>query len=266
MSRLVNAVAFGSLMLAVWQVPPAVAEGWPSWASEAFGRSGNSTAPRRWSTPTLPLEQPPPDLPRNPPPKVGGDISDGGPRPVIAPKAPPVVAFPYTYPAKSIVIDTGGRKLYYVLENGQAYEYAISVGREGFNWTGTETVSRKQEWPSWHPPAEMRERDPSLPEMMTGGVKNPLGAVALYLGKTLYRIHGTNDVRSIGRAASSGCFRMHNASAVHLASITEIGTTVTVVPSLPSPQQVSQSMAPAQPANLPSGVQPGAPKPAAKPN
>jgi lipoprotein-anchoring transpeptidase ErfK/SrfK len=81
----------------------------------------------------------------------------------------------------SLVIDTGGRKLYYVLPEGRAYEYAISVGREGFNWSGTETVSRKQAWPHWYPPAEMRERDPRLPEKMTGGLKNPLGAMALYL-------------------------------------------------------------------------------------
>src|SRR6185437_13791702 len=98
--------------------------------------------------------------------------------------------------------------------------------------SGTETVSRKQAWPDWYPPAEMRERDPQLPEKMAGGLKNPLGAMALYLGNTLYRIHGTNDAKSIGRAASSGCFRMLNAHVLHLASITEIGTTVNVVSSL----------------------------------
>jgi hypothetical protein len=115
------------------------------------------------------------------------------------------------------------------------------VGREGFNWSGTETVSRKQAWPDWYPPAEMRERDPRLPEKMTGGLKNPLGAMALYLGNTLYRIHGTNDAKSIGRAASSGCFRMLNAHVLHLASITEIGTTVNVVPSLPRQPEVSRA-------------------------
>ena len=137
-------------------------------------------------------------------PKIGGDIRDGGPRPEIAPKTPPTVAFAHDFPANSIVINTGARKLYYVLGNGQAYEYAVSVGREGFNWAGTETISRKQAWPDWHPPAEMRDRDPSLPEKMTGGLKNPLGAMALYLGTTLYRIHGTNDVKSIGRAEVVG--------------------------------------------------------------
>ena len=124
-----------------------------------------------------------------------GDIRDGGARPAIAPQAPVQVAFLHDFHINSIVIDTGGRKLYYVLPEGRAYEYAISVGREGFNWSGTEAVSRKQAWPDWYPPAEMRERDPRLPGKMTGGLKNPLGAMALYLGNTLYRIHGTNDAQ-----------------------------------------------------------------------
>jgi hypothetical protein len=105
-------------------------------------------------------------------------------------------------------------------------------------------VSRKQAWPDWYPPAEMRERDPSLPEKMTGGLKNPLGAMALYLGNTLYRIHGTNEAKSIGRAASSGCFRMLNAHVLHLASIAEIGTTVQVVTSLPRRQELSRGPEP----------------------
>jgi hypothetical protein len=134
------------------------------------------------------------------------------------------------------------------------------VGREGFNWTGTETVSRKQAWPDWYPPAEMRERDPALPAKMTGGLKNPLGAMALYLGTSLYRIHGTNDVASIGSAQSSGCFRMLNSAVVHLASITEIGTTVTVVASLPdSPAEIVR--APEQPVSPP--ISPKGPPPAA---
>jgi lipoprotein-anchoring transpeptidase ErfK/SrfK len=107
------------------------------------------------------------------------------------------------------------------------------VGRDGFRWTGTERISAKRVWPDWHPPKEMRERDRSLPIKMTGGVRNPLGAMALYLGSSLYRIHGTNDARSIGRAQSSGCFRMMNANVVHLAGLTELGTTVTVVGALP---------------------------------
>jgi lipoprotein-anchoring transpeptidase ErfK/SrfK len=160
-------------------------------------------------------------------------VRDGGARPDIAAEVPPLVAFGYDFPAQSIVIDTGGRKLYYVLADKRAYEYAISVGREGFNWAGTETISRKQAWPDWHPPAEMRERDPKLPEKMTGGLNNPLGAMALYLGNTLYRIHGTNDAKSIGRAASSGCFRMLNGHVIDLSNRVDLGTTVQVIRRLP---------------------------------
>jgi lipoprotein-anchoring transpeptidase ErfK/SrfK len=152
-----------------------------------------------------------------------------------------MVAFPHDFPANSIVIDTGARKLYFVLFENRAYEYPISVGRDGFNWTGTETVSRKQAWPDWHPPPEMRERDPALPEKMTGGLRNPLGAMALYLGNSLYRIHGTNDVKSIGQAQSSGCFRMHNPAVLHLASLADVGTPVAVVSTLPVQREISRA-------------------------
>ena len=217
---------------------PSQAQGWPPWAHDIFGDRGSryERSPR-WAEPER--ESPRRDL--RPVSPEGNEIRDGGARPHIAPIEPPVVSFAYDFPVRSIVIDTGGRKLYYVLGDNRAYAYSISVGREGFNWTGTETVSRKQAWPDWHPPAEMRERDATLPEKMTGGIKNPLGAMALYLGNTLYRIHGTNDVKSIGRAESSGCFRMLNAAVLHLASLTEIGTTVSVVTSLPTPPQVSRA-------------------------
>jgi lipoprotein-anchoring transpeptidase ErfK/SrfK len=165
-------------------------------------------------------------------PARGPALADGGPRPDIKPQAPPVVAFPYGFAPASVVIDTSSRKLYYVLQGGRAYAYAISVGREGFTWTGREEISRKQPWPDWYPPEEMRQRDPKLPEKMTGGLRNPLGALALYLGTTLYRIHGTNDVKSIGRAQSSGCFRMMNSAVMHLASLVDVGTRVEVVHSL----------------------------------
>jgi lipoprotein-anchoring transpeptidase ErfK/SrfK len=170
---------------------------------------------------------------------------DGGPRPQIRAQAPAIVDFPYGYPEASIVIDTSGRKLYYVLPGARAYAYSIAVGREGFSWTGTEQISRKQEWPDWYPPKEMRERDAKLPEKMSGGVRNPLGAMALYLGTTLYRIHGTNHVKSLGQAQSSGCFRMMNASVLHLASLAEVGTSVTVVTSLPKPVEMSKAEGPA---------------------
>lgn len=207
---------------------------WPTWADGVFGER-----------PSQRFEHLPVEPRREQPGGTFGDaVRDGGARPPIEAQAPEVVPFPYEYAPASIVIDTSGRKLFYVLGNAQAYVYPISVGREGFNWTGTETISRKQAWPDWHPPLEMRQRDPRLPEKMTGGVRNPLGAMALYLGNTLYRIHGTNDVKSIGQAQSSGCFRMMNSAVIHLASVAEIGTTVTVVNGLPRGVEMSQAREP----------------------
>ena len=174
----------------------------------------------------------PQDRYRNPDQPQGTAVADGGPRPVIRSIAPPTVPFYASYISGSIVIDVKARKLYYVLGNTRAYAYPIGVGREGFSWTGTEKVSRVAEWPDWHPPAEMRQRQPELPEKMLGGLRNPLGAKAIYLGNTLYRIHGTNDAKSIGRAQSSGCFRMMNEHVTHLASLVQIGADVSVVSSL----------------------------------
>ena len=156
----------------------------------------------------------------------------GGDRPYIEPIAPPVVAFSGPYAPGSIVIDTSKRKLYYVLSTTSAYAYSIGVGRQGFGWTGKEKVSRIADWPDWYPPADMRQRKPSLPTRMLGGIRNPLGAKAIYLGNTLYRIHGTNEPKSIGKAESSGCFRMLNANVLHLAKLVHVGTEVTIVRSL----------------------------------
>ena len=144
------------------------------------------------------------------------------------------MSFPNSYAAGSIVIDTAGRRLYYVLSSTTAYRYPIAVGKQGFAWSGVEKISRKVAWPDWYPPAEMRARKPGLPVHMQGGVRNPLGAMALYLGSTLYRIHGTNDVSSIGTATSSGCIRMTNGNVTHLASIAGVGTTVHVLKRLPA--------------------------------
>lgn len=175
-------------------------------------------------------------------------ILEGGPRPDIAPKAPPLVPFQAAgFAQGAIVIDTGARSLYYVLGNGSAYRYPISVGRDGFRWKGTEKISRVAAWPDWHPPQEMRERDPKLPEVMTGGIRNPLGAKALYLGNSLYRIHGTNDAKSIGYAASSGCFRMMNQNVMHLATLAGPGTTVQVLERLPSAAVADTSPGAAKP-------------------
>ncbi len=159
--------------------------------------------------------------------------SDGGPRPDIPPIAPETVYFSGKYAPGTIIIETAGRQLLLVVSRREALRYSISVGRQGFTWTGTETISRIAEWPDWHPPEQMRERDPKLPEKMTGGIRNPLGAKALYLGDTLYRIHGTNDARTIGYASSSGCFRMLNGHVVDLASRVRVGATVVVIDRLP---------------------------------
>jgi len=162
------------------------------------------------------------------------DTLTGGGRPHIAAAAPPKVSFPNSYGAGSIIIDTAGRHLYYVLSSTTAYRYPIAVGKQGFAWSGVEKISRKVAWPDWYPPAEMRARKPGLPVHMAGGIRNPLGAMALYLGNTLYRIHGTNDVNSIGTATSSGCIRMTNGNVTHLASLAGVGTTVYVLKRLPA--------------------------------
>jgi lipoprotein-anchoring transpeptidase ErfK/SrfK len=130
----------------------------------------------------------------------------------------------------TIIIDTPETYLYLVLGNGKAIRYGIGVGREGFTWSGIKTVARKADWPNWIPPAEMLERQPYLPRFMAGGPGNPLGARAMYLDASLYRIHGTNDAASIGKHVSSGCFRMLNADVIDLYSRVDVGTKVVVLP------------------------------------
>ena len=154
---------------------------------------------------------------------------EGGAKPEIAPEAPPIVYLDKSEPPGTIIVDTNGRHLYYVLPGKRAYAYPISVGRDGFTWTGTERISRIASWPSWTPPPEMHKRQPGLPITVSGGLINPLGAKAMYLGNSIYRIHGTNNARSIGRASSSGCFRLTNAHVIHLATLAKVGTSVRVV-------------------------------------
>ena len=139
-----------------------------------------------------------------------------------------VVSFSENLPAGSIVISTSQRRLYYVMGGGKALRYAIAVGKEGYAWSGTSTVSSKREWPSWTPPPDMRKRKPDLPAFMPGGKDNPLGARALYLGDTLYRIHGTNEPWYMGSAQSSGCIRMTNDDVIDLYGRTKVGATVIV--------------------------------------
>jgi lipoprotein-anchoring transpeptidase ErfK/SrfK len=130
----------------------------------------------------------------------------------------------------TIVIDTPNTYLYLVLGNGRAMRYGIGVGREGFTWAGTQNVTKKAEWPDWTPPPEMIERQPYLPRFMAGGPGNPLGARAMYLGGSVYRIHGTNDPSTIGHRVSSGCIRLTNDDVSDLYSRVNVGTKVVVMP------------------------------------
>lgn len=141
-----------------------------------------------------------------------------------------VVAYDSNQPAGTIVIDTSNTYLYYVLGGGRAIRYGVGVGREGFTWSGSETITRKAEWPDWHPPARMIARQPYLPRFMAGGPGNPLGARAMYLGSTEYRIHGTNDPSTIGKFVSSGCIRLTNEDVEDLFSRARVGTRVVVLP------------------------------------
>ncbi|WP_291748528.1 L,D-transpeptidase [Bauldia sp.] len=144
---------------------------------------------------------------------------------------PQPVYFRTNEPPGTIIIHTDERFLYLVQGNGQAIRYGIGVGRDGFQWQGLLKISRKQEWPDWRPPPEMIQRQPYLPRFMAGGPGNPLGARALYLGDTVYRIHGTNQPRTIGHAVSSGCFRLVNRDVIDLYTRVPVGTKVVVMQS-----------------------------------
>jgi lipoprotein-anchoring transpeptidase ErfK/SrfK len=138
------------------------------------------------------------------------------------------VSYPGNYAPGTIVVNTAERRLYLMLAGGQALRYGIGVGRDGFRWSGTHRISAKKEWPSWTPPSQMLARRPDLPRHMAGGIDNPLGARAMYLGSTLYRIHGSNEPETIGQAVSSGCFRMTNEDVTDLYGRVSVGTTVIV--------------------------------------
>jgi len=140
-----------------------------------------------------------------------------------------VVAYQGTEQAGTIIIDTPRRFLFLVQENGHAVRYGIGVGRPGFTWAGVKEISSKREWPDWTPPPEMLKRRPDLPHHMAGGPENPLGARALYLGSSLYRIHGSNEPWTIGTAVSSGCIRMRNEDVIDLYGRVHVGTKVVVI-------------------------------------
>ena len=148
----------------------------------------------------------------------------GGPGPV--PRT--TVSFQGNYAPGTIIIDTRERRLYLVQDGGRALRYGIGVGRDGFRWGGTHRVTQKKEWPDWTPPPQMLKRRPDLPRFMKGGEDNPLGARAMYLGSTLYRIHGSNEPETIGQAVSSGCFRMVNDDVIDLYDRVRVGATVIV--------------------------------------
>jgi len=173
------------------------------------------------------------------------------------------VSLPTKEPAGTLIVDTPNTYLYYVLGGGRAIRYGVRVGRDGFTWTGVQKISRKAEWPDWHPPTEMIERQPYLPRFMAGGPGNPLGARAMYLGSTVYRIHGTNQPSTIGKFVSSGCIGMLNEDVSDLFDRVKVGTRVVVMPGGPPPGTTTASAqpvpgpnaAPQPPAGIP-GSQP----------
>jgi len=161
-------------------------------------------------------------------PQVDEDVAEGFQLPERFKRQ--VVAYATAEAPGTIIIDTPNTYLYLVLGNGRAMRYGIGVGREGFTWSGVQQISKKTEWPDWHPPADMLARQPYLPRFMAGGPGNPLGARAMYLGSSIYRIHGTNNPSTIGGRVSSGCIRMTNEDVTDLYSRVNVGTKVVVKP------------------------------------
>jgi lipoprotein-anchoring transpeptidase ErfK/SrfK len=152
--------------------------------------------------------------------------ADGRPLAVAPPRE--TVSYQGPYKPGTIIISTQERRLYLVLQNGRAVRYGVGVGRPGFTWGGVKTISAKKEWPEWTPPSQMLRRRPDLPRHMAGGIGNPLGARAMYLGSSLYRIHGSNEPETIGQAVSSGCIRMTNDDVTDLYEHVKVGTKVVV--------------------------------------
>jgi lipoprotein-anchoring transpeptidase ErfK/SrfK len=206
----------------------------------AVGSPGPAAAPPAAASPAAPAwvaTLPPEDQPEV-----------GAPKELAPNLKKQLVDYSTKEPAGTIVVDTANTYLYLVLGGGKAMRYGVRVGRDGFTWTGTERISRMKEWPDWFPPSEMIERQPYLPRFMAGGNGNPLGARAMYLGKTLYRIHGTNQPSTIGTYVSSGCVGMLNEDVEDLFSRVQVGTRVVVLPGR-APEAVANSGAPPEPAN-----------------
>jgi lipoprotein-anchoring transpeptidase ErfK/SrfK len=217
--------------------------------------TGSINTPRAPAAPSGPAAAPPPANPTVVAALPPEYQPEQGPAQQLSPQfRRQIVEFPTPEPAGTIIIDTPNTYLYLVLGHGKALRYGIGVGREGFTWSGTERISRVKEWPDWFPPKEMIERQPYLPRFMAGGESNPLGARALYLGNTLYRIHGTNQPSTIGTFVSSGCIRLTNDDIADLYDRVGVGTRVVVLPaSMPAtassdvPQAPQYSAAPPLP-------------------
>jgi lipoprotein-anchoring transpeptidase ErfK/SrfK len=156
---------------------------------------------------------------------IGPDLDAGATGPI--PRR--TVNYESRYKPGTVVVNTKQRRLYYILGDGEAIRYGIGVGRIGFTWHGVHTITAKREWPDWTPPPQMLRRRPDLPRHMRGGVENPLGARAMYIGSTLYRIHGSNEPETIGHAVSSGCIRLTNDDVIDLYNRVKIGATVVVL-------------------------------------
>ncbi|WP_292341978.1 L,D-transpeptidase [Mesorhizobium sp.] len=192
--------------------------------ASAQGQSNSGYDPRSWSYDQARNVLVSPSAPDR---AAGGEM-----RPAWSAIAREIVDFGEAQPEGSIVIDTTERRLYYILGDGKALRYAVGVGKEGLEWSGRDTISSKKDWPDWRPPAEMRSREASkgrfLPALVAGGPNNPLGARALYIGNTLYRVHGTNQPWTVGQANSSGCIRMTNDDVIDLYDRVKIGAQIIV--------------------------------------
>ena len=221
---------------ALGSAPPAAVQAPAAQPSTAAVPRGSADAVPRTTVMTLPPEDQP---------------ETGAPKELPANLKKQLVDYVTKEPAGTIIVDTPNTYLYLVLGHGKAMRYGIGVGREGFTWAGTERVSRMKEWPDWFPPAEMIERQPYLPRMMAGGPGNPLGARALYLGHTLYRIHGTNQPSTIGQTVSSGCIRLLNEDIEDLFSRVQVGTRVVVLPAAMKAPEAVASTGAAAPAGQP---------------
>jgi lipoprotein-anchoring transpeptidase ErfK/SrfK len=196
----------------------------------AIGTLALSASASASPLPLFPFFMMPPGQAYEPPVQAVPDRNEVAPVEMPARLKRQIVSYPTREAPGTVIIDTPHTYLYYVLGNGQAVRYGIGVGRDGFTWSGTQTITKKAEWPDWTPPPEMIARQPYLPRHMAGGPGNPLGARAMYLGGSVYRIHGTNAPETIGTHVSSGCLRLVNEDVIDLYSRVNVGTKVIVMP------------------------------------